>query len=109
LVLEADRDRIDADGRDLSFVSLNVVDAEGRFVADATPEIRFAVEGPGVSVATDNGDPTDMEPFPSHVRRAFSGRCLAIVRAIRGVPGTVVLHAEADGLPRQSVVIRTSD
>lgn len=107
LVLEADRDVIAADGRDLSFIALKVVDAEGRFVATSTPKITFSIEGPGAIIATDNGDPTDMQPFPSHVRRAFSGRCLVIVSGKAGETGTLRVHAEAAGMPRTTVEIQT--
>ncbi|MEZ0470757.1 beta-galactosidase GalB [Luteimonas sp. B3_2_R+30] len=100
-----DRAAIRNDGRDLSFVTVRVLDAEGRPAPTADDRIRFRVEGPGELVATDNGDPTDMTPFPSHERAAFSGKALAIVRAVPGRTGTVVVHAEADGLQSASARI----
>jgi beta-galactosidase len=98
LVLEADRADIAADGNDLSFVTLHVADAQGRTVPRADPRIRFSIRGPGEIVATDNGDATSFEPFPSASRKAFSGQALAIVRARRSEAGTITLRAEADGL-----------
>lgn len=93
-----DRGLIRADGRDLSFVTLRVVDANGVVVPRADHLVRFAVEGPGEIVATDSGDPTSFEPFPSHERKAFSGLALAIVRAKAGRPGRIRLTATSDGL-----------
>jgi beta-galactosidase len=60
--------------------------------------IRFEVEGPGDIVATDNGDPTDMTPFPSKDRKAFNGLALAIVRARRGQSGQITVIVRSEGL-----------
>ncbi|MBU8975829.1 DUF4982 domain-containing protein [Lysobacter sp. MMG2] len=94
----ADRRTIAADGRDLSFITVRVLDRDGRSVPIADQRIRFRVEGAGELVATDNGDPTDMDAFPSHERDAFSGLALAIVRAVPGRSGAITVHAEADAL-----------
>ncbi|WP_230769296.1 beta-galactosidase GalB [Sphingomonas sp. Leaf4] len=105
LKASVDRNRIMADGRDLAFVTLDVVDAAQRIAPAAKPPVRFRVEGPGVLVATDNGDPTDLTAFPSAVRHAFNGKALAIVRADEGARGPITLIAEADGLVPARVVI----
>ncbi len=107
LVLAADRAEIAADGRDLSFVTLRVVDAEGRTVPRADARIRFSLDGPGALVATDNGDATDFDPFPSSTRRAFGGLALAIVRGSADAAGTLILRAEADGLARAELKLQT--
>ncbi|KAJ0103736.1 hypothetical protein J7T55_011006 [Diaporthe amygdali] len=77
--LSADRIKIAADGEDLSFVTLAVVDSDGNTVPEAANKITFSVDGPGKIVATDNGLPTDMNRFPSSTRNAFSGYALAII------------------------------
>jgi beta-galactosidase len=98
LELQPDRNAIRADGRDLSFVAVKVVDEAGRFVPRAGNEISFTVDGPGEIVATDNGDPTSFIPFPSASRPAFNGRALVIVRAKPNEPGRIVVTATAEGL-----------
>jgi len=98
LVLTADRASIAADGKDLSFVTLTVTDKDRRLVPRAMNPIHFEVTGPGEIVATDNGDPTDMTPFPSTDRNVFNGLALAIVRAKRGQTGRIVLAAKSDSL-----------
>jgi beta-galactosidase len=70
--------------------------------------IHFEIEGPGEIVATDNGDPTNFEPFPSHDRKAFNGLCLAIVRGKAGQAGKVKVTATADGLKASSTTIKTT-
>jgi len=107
LELKADRTGIAADGSDLSFVTLTITDAAGRPVPRADARIRFSVDGPGDIVATDNGDATSFEPFPSPSRKAFGGQALAIVRGRVGTAGRLVVRAEADGLAPAEIVVNT--
>jgi hypothetical protein len=53
--------------------------------------LRFRLEGPGEIVATDNGDPTCMIPFPSPERPAFHGLCLVVIRGLPEQTGTLRL------------------
>jgi beta-galactosidase len=107
LALQPDRDKIRADGRALSFVTLTVEDQSSLMVPRADNAIHFEISGPGEIVATDNGDPTDLTSFPSRDRKAFNGLCLAIVRARAGQTGTIKLTAVSDGLKTASVSIKT--
>ena len=105
LSLKPDRALIDADGCDLSFITLTVQDSKGITAPRANDLIRFSISGPGEIVATDNGDPTDMTAFPSHERKAFNGLALVIVKAKRGETGKIVVTAESDGLPAASCAV----
>lgn len=98
LKLESDRSEIRADGKDLAFITVTVTDKNGSVAPRAENQIHFEIEGPGEIVATDNGDPTSLVPFPSHDRGAFNGLCLAIVRGKPGQLGTIKVVATADGL-----------
>jgi beta-galactosidase len=98
LTLAADRHTIRADGTDLSFVTVAVVDDEGLVVPRAKNRVRFEIDGPGQIVATDNGDPTSHVAIQATERDAFNGLGLAIVRAPRGKNGTITLRANSDGL-----------
>ncbi|MCS3748774.1 beta-galactosidase [Xanthomonas arboricola] len=93
-----DRSSIRGDGRDLSFVTVRLLDRDGRPAPTAGDRLRFRIDGPGELVATDNGDPTNLESFGSPQRNAFNGLCLAIVRAKAGARGTITLHVESDSL-----------
>jgi beta-galactosidase len=109
LVLKADRSKIRADGRDLSFVTLTVEDKNGLMVPNADNFIRFNIEGPGKIVATGNGDPNSHVSFQSKERDAFNGLCLAIVRADKGKPGKITLRAQSTDLTGARVVIYSHD
>ena len=105
LEMRPDRTTIRADGADLSFVTVRVVDANGLVVPRANTSIRFTIEGQGEIVATDNGDPTSFEPFQAHERQAFNGLCLVIVRGTAGRPGRIRLTVSSEGLRRGTTVI----
>ncbi|KAK0627906.1 glycoside hydrolase superfamily [Immersiella caudata] len=105
LRVTADRAEIEGDGDDLSFLTVEVVDADGLVVPDAENATSFAVQGAGQIVATDNGDPYDMAAFPSKERKAFSGMALGIVRAKRGSGGPFTVMVTSPGLSGANVTI----
>lgn len=107
LAAEADRDLVRADGFDLSFVTARVLDKAGRLVPRAKNQIRFTIEGPGEIVATDNGDPTNFVPFPSHERAAFNGLCLAIVRTRANQSGEITIRAASEALHSATVSLQS--
>ncbi len=102
-----DRNVIKSDGTDLSFVTAKITDKNGLYVPNASNLINFEIEGQGEIVATDNGDPTCMIPFPSKSRNAFNGLALVIVRSIEGTKGKIILRASSEGLKEATVIINT--
>ncbi|HTI10819.1 MAG TPA: beta-galactosidase GalB [Puia sp.] len=108
LQLTADRSTIDADGRDLSFIRVNVLDSNAIAVPASGMLIRFEVSGPGEIVATDNGDPADLTSFASKQRAAFSGMALVIVRAKKNRPGVIKVRATSDGLLPAEIRVQTT-
>jgi beta-galactosidase len=107
MVLKPDRTTINADGLDLSFVTLAIQDSNGITVPTADNMIHFSVSAPGEIVATDNGDPTDFSSFSSGDHKAFNGLALVIIRAKPGQPGTIKLKAESDSLRSTSVILQS--
>lgn len=105
MTAKADRLNILADGKDLSFITVQVIDEDQLIVPDADNLIEFTLEGPGEIIATDNGDPTDFTPFPSHRRKAFNGSALVIVRSTEGQSGTLTLEANSPGMRSTSLTI----
>ncbi|MCL1045035.1 DUF4982 domain-containing protein [Shewanella electrodiphila] len=96
--LSPDRNIIDADGYDLSYVAVEVLDEQGNLVPTAENKIRFFVEGAGEIAAVGNGDSATVEPFKADYRRAFSGKAMLIVKSIKGQSGEIKISAYADGL-----------
>jgi beta-galactosidase len=108
LAVSADREEIRADGLDLAFVTVRVVDENGLTCPRADNQIRFAIEGPGEIVATCNGDPTSLVPFSSHQRTAFNGLCLVVIRGMPEQPGAISLTVESDSLTSEDLSLQTN-
>jgi beta-galactosidase len=104
VVLSADRSTIDADGKDLVFVTGDIQDANGAIVPSAASAVTFAVSGPGQLVGVDNGNPVDTASYKGTSRNAFSGKVLAIVRST-GTAGSIAVSATSSGLASGSVTV----
>jgi len=104
LVLVPDRKIIQADGTDLSFVTVKVVDKNGVVVPGADNLVNFTLSGPGFVAGVDNGSEISHESFKASHRKAFHGLAMAIVQS-KGSAGAITLKATADGLAPASVTI----
>jgi beta-galactosidase len=107
LRLTPDRETLAAKPGDLSFVTVEVVDAEGRRCPNAAHPIFFTVQGAGRLAAVGSGDPVSTERYRGNRRSAYQGRCLAVVKA-DGEPGAITLRAQADGLATACTTIKTA-
>jgi len=106
IVLVPDRRTIKADGTDLSFITVKVVDRNGTVVPSADNLIKFKVIGDGAIVGVDNGYQASHESFKGKQRKAFHGMALAILQS-KQKPGRIYLEATSDKLQAASVVINT--
>ena len=104
--LSADRATIKADGRDLSFITVRVVDKDGNLCHAADNEIRYTVKGAGSYRAGANGNPASLELFHEPHMRVFSGMMTAIVES-SDKPGSITLTATAKGLKPATITIKT--
>ena len=102
--LTADRTNLEADGKDLAFITVEILDEKGNIVPLADNLIEFEIEGEAFIASVDNGDPTSHEPFKASYRRAFNGKCLAIVQT-GYKPETVNFTATSEGLESATVTL----
>ncbi len=103
-----DRSKIQADGDDLSFVTVRIEDKDGNLCPAADNLVRFNVTGAGTLAAVDNGNAATVEPFHADHRKAFNGLALLIVRSRQGQPGSVHITAASDGLAQGAAEIATA-
>jgi beta-galactosidase len=96
--LTADRDTIQAGGKDLSFFTVRIEDAKGNLCPLADNLVQFSVTGAGEIAGVDNGNAATVEPFQADHRKAFSGMALLIVRSHAGQPGRIHVTASSAGL-----------
>ncbi|MEQ3233911.1 beta-galactosidase GalB [Bacteroides cellulosilyticus] len=76
-----DRREITADGKDLAYVMIEVVDKEGNLCPRADNMLFFDIEGAASLKAACNGNPTDQTSFSSSYMRAFNGKLMLVVEA----------------------------
>ena len=105
--LMADRTTLSANGQDLSYVTVELVDAKGVRNPNAENLVKFAVTGPGDIIAVANANPVSTESYQQPQRKAWQGRCLVIIKA-RKEPGTINLAVSSAGLSPAKVVITAS-
>jgi beta-galactosidase len=84
-------------GEDVVPIELDVLDAKGRIVPDASNRIEFTITGPAEIAGTGNGDPTNHEADTGRIRSAFNGKAMVIIRA-GSVAGPVTVTATSSGL-----------
>jgi beta-galactosidase len=103
--LSADRTIIRADRRDVSHITVGVLDTQGRLHPEADNEITFQIQGEGKLIGVDNGDMADMAAeFKGKRRKASHGMCLAIVQATANA-GQIRVSATSPGLKPASVTV----
>lgn len=106
LTARVDRPAISADGEDVTLVTVEVHDAQGRTVPITDNVVTFAVKGPGRLVGVGNGDPTSHESDIGSTRRAFGGLCMGIVQASKAA-GRIDIEVSSPGLTAATVSVET--
>ncbi len=102
--LVADRTCLDADGKDLAYITVRVVDKDGNLCPADSRLIRFSVKGCGSFRAAANGDATCLDPFHLPQMHVFSGQLTAIVQS-GSQAGEIVFEAKAAGVKSGRVTL----
>ena len=96
--MSPDRSEIFADGQDLSYITVELTDANGVRNPKADNLVKFSIEGEGTIVGVGNANPVSIESNQLPQRKTWRGRCLVIIKST-GKPGTISLSAASEGLP----------
>ena len=107
LVLEADRNQLEANGDDLSFVTVTLVDKNGNPCPTADTELSFSVKGAGIYKAACNGDASSLVPFQSTTMKTFSGKLVVLVQSTKQA-GAIELTVSGKGIQSNTVVLHSS-
>jgi len=102
--LEADRNKISADGYDLSYITVTAVDADGNEIPNADTMLDFSLSGAGELFGVDNGNAADTLCLKGTKKALFAGKALAVVRSIKDQPGKATLTI-SDGKNSASIDI----
>ncbi len=104
--LTADRQSITADGRDISFINVRVVDKDGNLCPEASNNITFTVKGEGFYRAGANGNSVNLQPFHLPEMELFSGQMTALIQST-DQPGSITVEASTPGIKKGKIVITT--
>lgn len=104
LTVSVNREKMEANGSDLAYLTVNVEDANGAVVPTAKNRVTFKVEGSGVLAGLDNGVQADHQSFRDDDRAAHAGQLVGIVRAAKNA-GSVKVTVSAEGLEPATVEI----
>ena len=107
ILLKPDRTKMQADGEDLIFVPVTLLDAAGRVMPTADNEVSFTVAGPGKIIGVGNGDPSSHESDITDHRHAFNGHCMVIIQAT-DKSGVITLKAASTGLKAATVKLQST-
>jgi beta-galactosidase len=102
--MSADRNVIKADGQDLSYVTVELVDDNGIRNPKAENPVKFEIEGQGKIIGTGNANPVSLESYTAPERKAWQGRCLVVIKSDH-VEGKMILRASSPGLTPATIVI----
>jgi beta-galactosidase len=107
LELSADRSIIKADGKDLSYITVSVVDKDGNLCPNADNQLNFMVRGAGQFKAVCNGDASSLELFHLPTMKAFSGKLVVTVEA-SDKAGKLQLEVSGKGLKKSGITIEVN-
>jgi beta-galactosidase len=106
ITLEPSQNHLVANGDDLTFVTVSIKDKEGNLCPLAENLIHFTVSGAGKLRAVDNGNAASLESFEADNRKAFSGKCMAIIQS-SNEQGMIIIKASGAGLQSATLKINS--
>lgn len=102
--LVTDCSSLQADGKDLAYVTLRIVDKDGNLCPNDGRLVSFKVKGAGKYRASANGDPTCLDLFHKPEMHAFGGMLTVIVQSGEKT-GEIELQATAKGIKTGTIRI----
>lgn len=108
LELVSDKKGIRADGRDIAFVTVRILDKAGNLVTGADKLLSFTVSGAGLLEGTDNGYPADTVSLKSARRKTWKGLAMGMVKSNRK-KGNITLRVTAEGLAPAFITLKATD
>jgi beta-galactosidase len=101
--LSPDRSTVKANGSDLSYITVELVDENGTIDPESNSQINFEIDGPGKIIGVGNANPISRESYTLPQRNAWKGKCLVIVKAEKK-PGKIAIRATSGAITNSVVV-----
>ena len=106
IVLDSNVKTIQANGEDIAFVTISVVDEKGIPCPTATNQLEFEVDGVGTYRAACNGDPTSLELFHLPTMKLFNGKLVVLVQSTQK-SGDIELTVSGENLKSGTLKIKS--
>ncbi len=97
-----------ADGQDMAFVSVRIVDKNGVPCPNASNQLTFSVKGAGTFKGVCNGDATSLEVFTQPTMKTFNGE-LVIGIQTKNTPGDITLKVSGKGLKAANLKLKSQN
>lgn len=106
--MTADREQIVANGHDLSYITIELLDNNGILDPKAENQLNFSIEGDAEIIAVGNANPISLESYTDLTRKAWRGKCLVIVKAGYNA-SDITLTAKAEGFKDSTIKLQVID
>jgi len=103
--LRADRKEIKANGQDLSYITIEITDADDIMQPNAVNRLFFKIEGPGTIAGVANSDMKETDPYVGDSHKAWHGRAQVVIKSMHSA-GDIKLKVSAVGLPDATLIIK---
>jgi beta-galactosidase len=106
LELKADRTKLAADGMDLCYVTVRLLDAKKNLCPLAMNRLRFETQGAALFMGVANGDQMGLDPLTDETHPLFYGQAVAVLRSKPGASGPAVLTVTDDNGIRATIRVK---
>lgn len=104
IILFTRKKELSANSQDLIYVECTIVDKNGNVVPNANNKIEFSIDGPATIAGVGNGNNMSHEAFKSNYRKAFNGKCLAIIKSTKKT-GKIIFSAKSKNLKTSQITL----
>jgi beta-galactosidase len=94
--LTADQKEIKGNGREIAYITCEIIDEQGKLVPYADHLIEISILGEGELIGAANGDPCAVNNYGSNKLKVYKGKAIAVVRGHK--KGEVKIKVDALGL-----------
>lgn len=104
--LTADKNELTANGQDLSYITVEIMDKDGIIQPNAANQLLFKINGAGTIAGICNADLKDWNQYTGNTCNAWKGRALVVIKSSKS-PGDIELTVSSPGLPDANFKIKS--
>jgi beta-galactosidase len=105
--LSSDKLNMRSNNKDVSHITIDIIDDEGRLVPRADNLVTLTLSGPGKIIGVENGDILDHGNHIATTRNVFNGKLMVLLQATDQT-GDIRLSVSGENLKTKSIVIKSN-